>query len=309
MKETIHSRKTSPPLPPPVAAAASETMAKAIAHVLAVQEENGAWSRLKGEFPAEVEPTSWAVKVFSGLSREEKAVERGLSFIVTDQREDGSWNGNSAHTAFAICALVEARKGADAIARAVEYLRGIQGGEGGFTRIGREGQTLTVYTANVLFALAAAGLAKGDPMVDKALSWLRSRQGKDGGFAMTGEGDSIALATTWSVRALRALGALASDSVVKMAREWLLRVQKASGGFSMTPEAREDPEVTSLAICALLGLPHMEKTLERAVTYLCGAQESDGSFTSSMPMQFNNVAKKNTQTTLFVIWALSEVLQ
>jgi prenyltransferase beta subunit len=306
MKETIPPRKRRLPLPPPVAAAASETMAKAIAHVLSVQEENGAWSRLRVEFPAEAEPTSWAVKVFSSLRSEAKAVERGLSFIMRDQREDGSWNGNSAHTAFAICALLEAGKGADATDKAVEYLRKVQGGEGGFTRMGGEGQTLTVYTANVLFALAAAGLAKGDPMVDKALTWLRSRQGKDGGFAMTGEGDSIALATTWTMRALRALGAFPSDSVVKTAREWLLGVQRRSGGFSMTGQAREDPEVTSLAICALLRLPHMEKTLERAVAYLCGAQEGDGSFTSSMPMQFNNVAKKNTQTTLFVIWALSE---
>jgi len=309
MKETNPSTKARLPLPPPVAAAASDTMARAIAHVLAVQEENGAWSRLKGEFPAEVEPTSWAVKVFSSLHQEEKAVQRGLSFIVRDQRVDGSWNGNSAHTAFAICALVEADKGADATHKAVEYLRMVQGGEGGFTRIGREGQTLTVYTANVLFALAAAGLAKGDPMVDKALTWLRSRQGKDGGFAMTGEGDSIALATTWTMRALRALGAFPSDSVVRTAREWLLGAQKPSGGFSMTPQVCEDPEVTSLSICALLGLPHAEKALRRAVTYLCGAQEEDGSFTSSMPMQFNNVAKKNTQTTLFVIWALSEILQ
>jgi len=308
MKENGPSKETRLRLPLPVAALASGTMAKAISHVLAAQEENGAWSRLRGEFPAEAEPTSWAVKVFSGLSREEKAVERGLSFILRDQRKDGSWNGNSAHTAFAICALVEARKGADAIVKAVEYLRRVQDGEGGFTRIGKEGQPLTVYTANVLFALKSAGFAKGEPIVDKALSWLRSCQGKDGGFAMTKDGDSIALATAWTIRALRALGAIASDAEVEGASTWLLGVQKASGGFSMTRSVREDPEVTSLAICALLRLPHMEKALERAVTYICGVQEADGSFTSSMPMQFNNVAKKNTQTTLFVIWALSEVL-
>ena len=83
----------------------------------------------------------------------------------------------------------------------------------------------------------------------------------------------------------------------------------ASGGFSMTAAGGEDPEVTSLAICALRGLPRMEEVLERAVTYLNGAQHDDGAFTSSMPMQFNNVAKKNTQTTLFVIWALSEMIR
>jgi prenyltransferase beta subunit len=308
MKETIPSKETRFRLPAPVAAAASGTMAKAIAHVLAMQDENGAWSRLRGEFPAESEPTSWAVKVLSTLGREKKVVERGLSFILKDQRQDGSWNGNSAHTAFVVLALAEARKGAEAIDRAVEYLRKVQDEEGGFRRIGKEGQPLTVYTANVLFACKAAGLGEGDPMVDKALSWLRSCRGRDGGFPMTKGGDSIALATTWTIRALRALGAPPSAAGVRSTSKWLLAAQHASGGFSMTVSAPEDPEVTSLAICALRGLPHMEKTLERAVTYLCGAQEADGSFTSSMPMQFNNVAKKNTQTTLFVIWALSEVL-
>lgn len=308
MKESILSRKTPLRLPPPVAAAASGTMEKAIAHVLAVQDENGAWSRLRGEFPAESEPTSWAVKVLSALGREKKAVERALSFILGDQRKDGSWNGNSAHTAFSVLSLVEARKGARAIAKAVEYLKDVQDGEGGFTRIGKEGEPLTVYTANVLFSLKAAGFAEGDSMVEKGLSWLRSCQGRDGGFAMTKEGDSMALATTWTMRAFRAWGARSSDAGVQGASKWLLAAQHGSGGFSMTRSSHEDPEVTSLAICALLRLPQTDERIERAVIYLSSAQGSDGSYTSSMPMQFNNVAKKNTQTTLFVIWALSEVL-
>jgi prenyltransferase beta subunit len=308
MKEPVPSKETRLRLPAPVIAAASDTMAKAVAHVLAMQDENGAWSRLKGEFPAESEPTSWAVKVLSTRGWGKKAVERGLSFILKDQKADGSWNGNSAHTAFVVLALAEARKGAEAIDRAVEYLRKVRDEEGGFRRIGKEGQPLVVYTANVLFALKAAGLGKGEPMVEKALSWLRSCQGWDGGFPMSKGGDSIALATTWTIRTLRALGAGPSAPEVRSASKWLLAAQHASGGFSMTVSTPEDPEVTSLAICALRGLPHMEKTIERAVTYLCGAQEPDGSFTSSMPMQFNNVARKNTQTTLFVVWALSEVL-
>ncbi len=38
---------------------------KAISHILSMQDESGAWSRLKGEFPCETEPTSWAVKILS----------------------------------------------------------------------------------------------------------------------------------------------------------------------------------------------------------------------------------------------------
>ena len=225
-----------------------------------------------------------------------------------DQRPDGSWNGNSAHTAFAMLALIEAGAANDAIEKAVTYLQEVRDKEGGFTRLGREGQPLTVYTANVLFALSAAGFIKGVPLVDKALSWLRLCQNGDGGFGMTKGADSIALATAWTVRALRAFDEEPASAPVMSASEWLLKVQHASGGFSMTVSGPEDPEVTSLAICALRGLSHTEKVLERAVAYLNGAQHADGAFTSSMPVQFNNVARKNTQTTLFVIWALSEMI-
>ncbi len=76
----------------------------------------------------------------------------------------------------------------------------------------------------------------------------------------------------------------------------------------MTSNAPEDPEVTSLAIIALAALSGQEEAVVRAAAYLSIVQHPDGAFTSSMPMQFNNVAKKNTQTTLFVIWALAEVL-
>ncbi len=76
----------------------------------------------------------------------------------------------------------------------------------------------------------------------------------------------------------------------------------------MTSNAPEDPEVTSLAIIALAALSGQEEAVVRAAACLSIVQHPDGAFTSSMPMQFNNVAKKNTQTTLFVIWALAEVL-
>ncbi len=308
MEGTAPPKETSFRLPMPAASAASDTVTKAVAYVLTMQEENGAWSRLKGEFPAESEPTSWAVKALSALGREADGVRRGLSFILKDQRQDGSWRGNNAHTAFAILALAEARTGADAIQRSADYLRGVQDEEGGFARIGKEGQPLTAYTANVLYALRAAGLGKDSPLVGKALSWLTSCQNRDGGYGMTKGADSTALATTWTIRALRAFGVDQAAAEVQNAFAWLLTMQGPTGGFSMTSNAPEDPEVTSLAIIALAALSGQEEAVVRAAACLSIVQHPDGAFTSSMPMQFNNVAKKNTQTTLFVIWALAEVL-
>ena len=46
----------------------------------------------------------------------------------------------------------------------------------------------------------------------------------------------------------------------------------------------------------------------KAVDYLGKAQQSDGAFISASPVHFNKVAKKNTQTTCFVAWALSEAM-
>lgn len=295
-------------LSPVVAKAAEVTLSKAIAHAESMQEASGAWSRLKGEFPAESEPTSWAVKVLAGRPGEERRVKRGIAFILNDQRRDGSWNNNSAHTAFAILALSDAGIAAGVAGKAAAYLQDAQEAHGGFTRIRGEGRPLTVYTANVLFALKAGGFDKG-AWIDRALSWLVSCQNGDGGFGMAQGGDSIALATTWTMRALRALGTDPASPGLAAAAEWLLATQHASGGFSMTPAAPEDPEVTSLAVCALRGFPGTGGALERAVAYLTAVQHDDGAFTSSMPMQFDNVAKKNTQTTLFVIWALEEVLE
>jgi prenyltransferase beta subunit len=294
-------------LSPAVAEAAAATLLKAVAYVESMQEESGAWSRLKGEFPAETEPTSWAVKVLKGMAGEEERVKRGADFILNDQKPDGSWNNNSAHTAFAMLALLEAGAGAGAIGKAAAYLRDAQETGGGFTRIAREGQPLTVYTANVLFAADVAGFGKGAAWIDRAMLWLMDCQNRDGGFGMTRGSESIALATTWAMRAFRALDPTSPE--VGPAMGWLLKMQRASGGFAMTGTAGEDPEVTSLAVCALLGLTGTEGPVEKAIEYLNRVQHADGAFTSSMPMQFNNVAKKNTQTTLFVIWALKEALQ
>ena len=145
--------------------------------------------------------------------------------MLKDQKPDGSWNGNSAHTAFAVLALLEARAGDEAVKKAVAYLQGVQEAEGGFTRLGGEGQPLTVYTANVLFALKAAGFAKGASLVEKALPWLRSCQNGDGGFGMTKGADSTALATSWTVRALRAFDGEPVSAAAAKASEWLLKVQ------------------------------------------------------------------------------------
>jgi len=278
-----------------------------LGHITSVQEENGAWSRLRGEFPPEAEPTAWAVKVLSMRGGQGPAVEKGVAFLLKDQKPDGSWNNNTAHTAFAILGLAQARTGGQAVRKGIAYLRGVQDEQGGFRRIGREGAPLTVYTSVVIDAFKAAGLADEDPAVAKAVSWLKSCQNGDGGYGMPKGSPSVGLGCAWSIRALRAAGVDAQAPEVSNGVACLLTMQVPSGGFSMSRGLPEDPEITAYAIMGLKGLPAAKDAVARATAYLGRVQHKDGAFTSAAPIQFNHQPKENTQTTLFVAWALAEI--
>jgi squalene cyclase len=286
---------------------AGKILKKAISHVVSIQDESGAWSRLKGEFPCETEPTGWAVKVLSMSKAPADRIRKGVQFILQDQQPDGSWNNNAAHTGFAIIALQEAGAGDEAIKKAISYLRDVQHEKGGFQRTAGVGESSTLHTAIVLFALREAGFATGDPMVRKALVWLVSCQNKDGGYGVSRGVPSVAFATARALKALRMYGTPLTEPFVKDGIAWLLTTQKESGGFAMTPESPEDPEITAYAMTVMNGLDAYKAHMQKAIDYLEQAQEADGTFNSYAPIQFNNVTKKNTQTTCFVAWALLEI--
>lgn len=289
-----------------VFAAPQDTLRKAIAHIATVQDENGAWSRLKGEFPSEAEPTAWAVKVLAMNGMEFEKVEKGVAFLLKDQRPDGSWSNNTAGTAFTIIALKQANKGEDAIKKGIQYLRDVQDGDGGFKRLGKEGAPLTIYTSVVLTALKEAGIPRNDPMARMAIDWLMGSQNADGGYPMPKGTPSLGPATAWAVRALLAYGVAPTTPFVQDAINYLLTTQKSNGGFSPVPPAPEDPEATAYAIMALSKFPDKKMIAHRAIEYLGKAQQPDGAYISASPIQFNKIAKKNTQTTCFAAWAISE---
>lgn len=238
---------------------------------------------------------------------EPQRVKRGVDFILKDQKPNGSWNENTAHTAFAILALREAGYKDGATARGIEYLKNVQSEQGGFRRIGKEDDPLSIYTAVVLCAMKESGLDKEDGAVRKALEWLRSCQNQDGGFGMKKDAPSLAISTAWSLRAFFAYGYGMDSDFVRKAVDWLINAQKPSGGFGLNPQAPEDPEITAYVILGLNPIKEVKDRLLMAKKYLEKVQEPDGSFISGTPIQFNRVPKKNTQTTCFVAWALSEM--
>jgi prenyltransferase beta subunit len=288
-------------------AISEKIMKKAISHIISAQDENGAWSRLKEEFPCETEPTSWAVKVLSMNKTALNKVRKGVQFILQDQQPDGSWNNNAAHTGFAIMALQETGENNEAIGKALSYLRSVQHEEGGFQRTAGVGEPSVLHAAIVLFAMREAGFGIGDPIVRKALVWLTSCQNKDGGYGVSRGATSVAFATARAVKALRVYGTSLAEPFVKNGITWLLTTQKKSGGFSMTPDSLEDPEITAYAMTVMNGIDAYKDNMKKAIAYLEQAQEADGTFKSYAPIQFNNVTKKNTQTACFVAWALLEM--
>jgi len=291
-----------------VFAAPQDTLRKAIVHIATMQDENGAWSRMKGELPSEAESTAWAIIALSLNSMAPEKVDKGVAFLLKDQRPDGSWSNNTAGTAFTMMALKKVNKGDEAIKKGIQYLRDVQDPDGGFKRLGKEGAPLTIYTAVVLVALKEAGVPRNDPMVRMAIDWLMGCQNADGGYPMPKGTPSMSFSTGWTVRALLAYGVAPTTPFVQDAVEYLLATQKPSGGFAVNPSAPEDPEVTSYIIIGLSKLADKKDVISKAMTYLGKAQQPDGAFISGFPVQFNKVAKKNTQTTCWVAWAISEAL-
>jgi len=290
-----------------VFAAPQDTLRKAMVHIVTMQDENGTWSRLKGEFPPEAEPTALAVKVLTMNGMALEKAEKGVAFLLKDQRPDGSWGNNTAGTAFTIIALKQANTGEDAINKGIQYLRDVQDNNGGFKRLGKEGAPISFYTAVVLTALKEAEVPRNDPAVRMAIDWLMGCQNTDGGYPMLKGTPSIGPATAWVVKALLAYGAAPTTPFVQDAVDYLVTTQKSQGGFAPALPAAEDPEATAYALMALSKYPDKKMNVHKGTEYLGKAQQPDGAFISTSPIQFNKIAKKNTQTTCFVAWALSEL--
>lgn len=137
------------------------------------------------------------------------------------------------------CAMLMAREGKDpfALERAINYLRSEQEADGSW--FGRWGTNYIYGTWSVLLGLEQTGLPKSDPMVTKAVKWLKSVQREDGGWGednysyhdVSQSGSyrfSTAFQTAWGVLALMAAGEARSPEV-KAGIDFILRTQQADG--------------------------------------------------------------------------------
>ena len=147
-------------------------------------------------------------------------------------------------------------------------MRNVQHEDGGFQRTAGVGESSTLHTAIVLFAMKEAGFGIGDPMIRKALAWLVSCQNKDGGYGVSRGSPSVAFATARAVKALRMYGTPLTEPCVKDGIAWLLMMQKESGGFSMASDMPEDPEITAYTMTVMNGIDAHKAHVKKAIDYL-----------------------------------------
>ncbi|MBV8094067.1 MAG: squalene--hopene cyclase, partial [Acetobacteraceae bacterium] len=195
----------------------------------------------------------------------------------------------------------------DAIERARDWIIGMQSANGGWGAFDADntyyylnhipfadhGALLDPPTADVtarcVSFLAQIGVPPGDPVLARAIAYLRREQEPYG--AWFGRWGTNYIYGTWSVLcALNAAGVPATDPAVRRAIGWLVSVQREDGGwgedeetYRQAPPGQYKASTASQTAWALLGLMAAAErdhpALARGITYLLGTQGADGEWT------------------------------
>lgn len=202
-----------------------------------------------------------------------------------------------------ILALRRAEAGDTAVRRGVDWLYGMQSGNGGWAAFDVDNTSELVgrlpfcdfgevtdppsadVTAHVLEALALEGHANS-PAASRGLAFLLAEQETDGSW-FGRWGANHVYGTGAAVPALVACG-LREHAAVRRAVRWLESVQNADGGFGEDMRSYRDAtwrgrgsstaSQTAWALLALLAAGERGAAAERAVGWLADTQCPDGSW-------------------------------
>jgi squalene-hopene/tetraprenyl-beta-curcumene cyclase len=196
---------------------------------------------------------------------------------------------------------------ADSIDRAREWVIGMQSSDGGWGAFEPEnthhylnhipfadhGALLDPPTADVsarcVSFLAQIGMPAGDPVMEKALAYLRREQEADGSWF--GRWGTNYIYGTWSVLcALNAAGVPPEDPAMARAVAWLASTQREDGGWGEDEESYADaprgrykestPSQTAWAVLGLMAAGATEHpAVARGIAHLTATQRADGEWT------------------------------
>lgn len=196
---------------------------------------------------------------------------------------------------------------AEAIDRAREWVIGMQSSDGGWGAFEPEnthyhlnhipfadhGALLDPPTADVsarcVSFLAQIGMPADDPVMVRALAYLRREQEADGSWF--GRWGTNYIYGTWSVLcALNAAGMAQDDPVMRRAVDWLVSVQRDDGGWGEDEESYGDaphgrykestPSQTAWAVLGLMAAGEVNHpATARGIAWLSRTQKADGEWT------------------------------
>jgi squalene-hopene/tetraprenyl-beta-curcumene cyclase len=193
---------------------------------------------------------------------------------------------------------------AASIERAREWIIGMQSSDGGWGAF--EPENTHLYLNNIPFAdhgalldpptadvtarcvsfLAQIGMASDDPVMARALAYLRREQEDDG--CWFGRWGTNYIYGTWSALcAFNAAGIGCDDPAVRRAVAWLVSVQRDDGGWGEDEETYRDaprgrykestPSQTAWALLGLIAAEQVENpAVTRGVEYLVATQRGTG---------------------------------
>lgn len=284
----------------PKGSSLARTIENAKNYIVKHQNEDGGWPLVPGE-KSDVEITAlaiWAL-IDAGWGTGWHVISKGAKYLINEQLEDGSWNNNTAHTAFALIALTSAKRGEKARFNGLRWLRKAQNPSGSWGRESK-GPGHLLYTSASLVGFGKLGFTwtRFSPILSGA-EWLEKlEQRNHEGYWMLSSGtQSDIFVTSWVLQGL----SLAYDIDKEIA--WLKQFQNKDGGFPRFKGKPSDPEVTAAAIMTLAAADDPLNTRRIAISYLTKVQKADGGFVSDIPIELKAPAA-NLQTTCFVLIAI-----
>ncbi|HUY82934.1 MAG TPA: squalene--hopene cyclase, partial [Steroidobacteraceae bacterium] len=191
---------------------------------------------------------------------------------------------------------------AENVRRALDWLAGMQSTNGGFASFDVDNTHYRLnqipfadhgalldpptsdVTARVVTLLARAGRTEDEPVMRRAIAYLRREQEADGSWF--GRWGTNYIYGTWSVLAALAQARVgADDPAVRRAVAWLKSRQNGDGGWGESNDsyvgqpagAPSTPHQTAWALLALLASGEVRsESAQRGIAWLLGEQRADG---------------------------------